>query len=282
MHRGTEPLIFFSDLDGTFLDGRKELPRRNLAALDAIHEAGAQFVPCTGRSLTGIPEALLEHPAVRYAVSSNGATVTDLSTGEAICRRDLGHERARRLLHLIGDRDVTFDLFADGRVFDRRETYERLDEFADNPYQLKLMRSIRTPFDGDTEEFMASLGHIERVAYFWYDPADCAALLEAARGMPDVSVVRSVSNNIEVSDARATKGAALAWLCARLGIPRSRSVAFGDNINDISMLEAAGTGVAVANAEEETRRAADKACAANGEAGVGAYIMDVLGHRFAG
>lgn len=65
-------LIFFSDLDGTYLTSRKEIPAGNLAALDAIYEAGAQFVPCTGRSLAAIPKALLEHPAARYAVSANG------------------------------------------------------------------------------------------------------------------------------------------------------------------------------------------------------------------
>lgn len=279
MSQGTDPLIFFSDLDGTFLGAKKELLPGNLSALDTIHEAGMQFVPCTGRSLTGIPQELLEHPAVHYAVSANGAAITELATGEVIYRRDLGHERARALLHLIGDRDVTFDLFADGRVFDRRATYERLAEFTDDPYQLELMRSIRTPFDGDTEEFMEKLKHIERVAYFWYDPADCAALLEGARGVPEVSVVRSVANNIEVSDAHATKGEALTWLCAHLGVPRANAVAFGDNINDISMLEAAGTGVAVANAEDEVRAAADAVCSANSEAGIGAYTQQLLGRR---
>ena len=103
-------LIFFSDLDGTFLTSRKEVPEGNLAALDAIYEAGAQFVPCTGRSLTAIPKVLLKHPATRYAVSANGATVTDLSTGKAIHRCDLGHERTRMLLQFAEGRDVTFDL----------------------------------------------------------------------------------------------------------------------------------------------------------------------------
>lgn len=269
-------LIFFSDLDGTFLTSRKEIPEDNLAALDAVYETGAQFVPCTGRSLTGIPKALLEHPAVHYAVSANGATITDLSTGAAIRRRDLGHERTRSLLQLAHGRDVTFDLFADGRVFEHRKTYERLAEFADDPYQLELMRSIRTPFDGETETFMATLEHIERIAYFWYDPADCAALLDAVQQVPGISVVRSVSNNIEISDARATKGEALAWLCSHLGASRADAVAFGDNINDIPMIKAAGTGVAVANAEEETRAAADAVCAANNDAGVGAFIMQLL------
>ena len=94
--------------------------------------------------------------------------------------------------------------------------------------------------------------------------------------MPDISVVRSVSNSIEISDARATKGEALSWLCSHLGISRADAVAFGDNINDIPMIEAAGTGVAVANAEDETKGAADAVCGANNNAGVGTFIMQLL------
>ena len=114
------------------------------------------------------------------------------------------------------------------------------------------MRSIRTPFDGETEAFMTTLEHIERISYFWYDPADCAALLEAVQQVPDISVVRSVSNSIEISDARATKGEALScsartWHIAR----RRRSIRRQHQRHPDD--RAAGTGVAVANAEDETK-----------------------------
>ena len=82
--------------------------------------------------------------------------------------------------------------------------------------------------------------------------------------------------NLEVSDAAATKGTALTWLCAHVGEDIAGSVAFGDSINDLSMLEAAGCGVAMANAEPEVRAAADAVCATNDEAGVGRFIMTRL------
>ena len=66
------------------------------------------------------------------------------------------------------------------------------------------------------------------------------------------------------------------WLCAHLGIARERSYAFGDSINDLSMLGRAGTGVAMANAEAETKAAADVTYASNNDEGVARFILEKL------
>lgn len=269
-------MIFFSDLDGTFLNSKKEIGPANLAALDAIYKAGMQFVPCTGRAYTTIPAEILNHPATRYAIAANGATVVDLASSEVLRRCDLGHERAHALRAPCSGRDVTFDIFADGCVYLHRSIYNHLSDFVSDPYTLKGMLKMRTPYDDDTDAFLDTLEHVERIAYYWRDPADCEAILTAAAEVPEVSVVRSVVNDIEVSDVHATKGNALTWLCEHLGVPLDEAVAFGDHINDISMLEAAGTGVAVANAVDEAKSAADAVAGANDEDGPGLFIQQLL------
>ena len=70
-------------------------------------------------------------------------------------------------------------------------------------------------------------------------------------------VVRSQASYIEIADPRVSKSGALAWLCARLGVARERTVACGDGHNDVDMLRWAGLGVAVAEAAPEVRAAAD-------------------------
>ena len=87
-------MIVFSDLDGTFLTKEKQVTARNLEALDALASAGIPFVPCSGRALTGIAQPIIEHPATRYAITSNGAAVIDMHGREALHRVDLGAERA--------------------------------------------------------------------------------------------------------------------------------------------------------------------------------------------
>lgn len=270
-------MIVFSDLDGTFFDSHKRITPINRQALDELAARGIEFVPCSGRPLMGIVPEILQHPAVHYAVSANGALVSDLASGEALHRVDLGLERALWFFGLAQGHDVVFDFFADGHDYMLREQIERLPEFVSDPYVLGSMRSTRTPFEGDPVEFARSLGHIERVGVYWRDPADRDAIEEAVRCDQSVAVVRSYANNIEVSDRDATKGAALTWLCGHLGIPREDALGFGDNINDISMIKAAGTGVAVANAEPEVRAAADVVAMSNDDAGVGRFVLDRLG-----
>lgn len=274
-------MIFFSDLDGTFLDSRKHVPARSWEALDAIARASDLFVPCSGRPLAGIPHEILAHPAVRFAVSANGACVSELDPahpGAASARTLhtalLTRAHALACWELARDRDVTFDVFADGTCYLRRDLYERIDEFAGDPYMAQSMRDTRTPVDEDAPATIARVHQLERVSMYWHDPRDRAELTEALSAMEGIDLTRSYPMNIEVMEAGASKGAALAWLCGHLGIAVENAVAFGDNLNDLSMILAAGTGVAVANAEAEVRSSADAVCASNDEAGVGAFILE--------
>ena len=174
---------------------------------------------------------------------------------------------------------MTFDIFADGRCYLRRDLFERIDEFARDPYIARSMRDNRTPVDEQPPETLARVRTLERVSVYWRDPADRDAVLAGLARLQGIDVTRSYPMNIEVMDAAASKGSALGWLCDHLGIPRGHSLGFGDNLNDIPLIEAAGTGVAVANAEPEVRAAADVVCASNDEDGVGRFILDALAGR---
>ena len=66
------------DLDGTLLNEEKHITPRTLAALERAREQGVLLVPVTGRPAQGLPQAVLDLPGLRYAVTSNGATIRDL------------------------------------------------------------------------------------------------------------------------------------------------------------------------------------------------------------
>ena len=83
----------------------------------------------------------------------------------------------------------------------------------------------------------------------------------------------SLPANLEINAAGATKGAALTELCRMLDIPLEETAAFGDGTNDLSMLRAAGTGVAMANGDPAVLEAADLTAPTNQEDGV-ARILD--------
>jgi len=86
------------------------------------------------------------------------------------------------------------------------------------------------------------------------------------------SLTQSGEMNMEVIPADADKGSGLRMLSQRLGIRREEIMAVGDQLNDLPMLRYAGLGVAVANAPEMVRQAADAVTDRNDEDGVGKAI----------
>lgn len=269
-------MIFFSDLDGTLLTTQKTISPATWRALDAIAEKGDQFVPCSGRALTGIAPELLAHPAVNYAIGVNGAVVYRVETSKPLRRICLGRERALELYEIASQFDTRFDVFADGTCFTSQISYDRLPEFIDDEFILANMQSMRNPLDKTIPEIIQRVGALERISIFWKNPAERDELWSRAEQVEHVSVVRSLPQNIEISDADGTKGKALAWLCDHLGIPIEESVSFGDDLNDVSMLQEAGTGAAMANAKPEALAAAKIIVPSNDEDGVASYIMECL------
>ena len=94
---------------------------------------------------------------------------------------------------------------------------------------------------------------------------------------PELLASSSISNNIELNSVRAGKGNGLLALCEALGIAPEDCMSFGDESNDLPMLRAAGRGVAMGNASEALKAAADAVCESNEDAGVGREIRRALG-----
>lgn len=274
-------MIFFSDLDGTFVTSDKHITAENLRALDAVAARGFEFVPCTGRCASGVPKELLAHPAVRHVVAANGAVVN--AVGEdgsiepgALHRVDLGAERAQRLYELSRRFDMTFDVFADGNVYTERADYERIPEFVEDASTRKLVYALRTPVDEPMPAFLRRPAHVERISMSWKNAAEADAVRAEVARDPSLVCVSSTVFNLEISDAGGTKGTALSWLCGHLGVPVADAYAFGDNINDLSMIQAAGHGVAMANALPAVKAQANAVAGSCDESGVGRFIERVL------
>ena len=93
---------------------------------------------------------------------------------------------------------------------------------------------------------------------------------------PNVSVASTLATNVEITSGGADKGKALKALCGYLQIPIESTVAFGDGVNDMTLLSAAGYGVAVRNAMTEVFSAADAITDSNNNDGVARFIEQYL------
>ncbi len=280
-------MIVFADMDGTFLNSKKEVTEASWSMLDALAEHGFEFVPCTGRPLSGVFAPILAHPAVHYVVTANGASVyqlcdddpSDAERAERIYTKTLSRKVAHEVRRIARTHDVTFDIFADGACFLEHRMYERLDEFSGGDANIAAsLKRTRVPVDEDPDVTIDRVANLERVALYWHNPIDRDEIAAGLESVDDIEITRSYPMNIEVMGAGVSKGTALTWLCDHLDTPIADSVGFGDNINDVSMIELAGTGVAMCNGEPEDRAAADVITDwDNDHDGVAKTVMGMLG-----
>ena len=246
------------DLDGTLLDSEKRLPRPNLDALTRAHRAGAYIVPATGRFFAAMPEVIRALPFLRYAITINGARVSNADDSEVLYTADLPLAQALEIMRWLDTLPVIYDCYMDNAGWMTESMQRRAERFAPDRHYLKMLRELRTPVP-ELKDFIAGRGHdIQKIQFFTNDLTLRADVLEScAARFPGTVASASCPNNVEINCAAATKGEALLGLCRALSIDPAETMAFGDGLNDISMLRAAGVGVAMGNASQEVKAAAD-------------------------
>jgi Cof subfamily protein (haloacid dehalogenase superfamily) len=274
-------LLLAFDLDGTLFDDDKSIPAENLRALEAAADRGHVLVPATGRMAPGIPENVRSLPFCRYYIVSNGAGVYDAREDKVLLRAEIPAELAIRCCEHMDTLPVVYDCYQNDRGWMTRSMYEGCEDyFLFEPHMYRMVKLLRIP----VEELKATLrarGEPVQKMQMFFRPRDLALrereLERFPELFPELCGTSSVSNNIEINSARAGKGKALLALADRLGIPAADTVAFGDGTNDREMLEMAGLGVAMANADPKLKAAADEITASNNDAGVGKTIFRLLG-----
>ena len=261
--------LILLDLDGTLLDSSKNLPGENRKALEQAAARGVHIVPASGRLYGGMPECIRALPFVRYAVGSNGAQIYDARTEKVLHRAEIPFNLAVRVFDYLDTLPVIYDCYLDGSGWIDSAQYAHIDEFIADPATNRMAKTLRKPVD-NFRSFIAAQGRsLQKIQMFFKDMDRRALELERlAELFPELVVSSSIYNNIEMNIQSATKGEALRFLCRHLGIDVCDTMAFGDKSNDLPMIQAAGLGVAMANADEELLAEADYITDTNDRNGV--------------
>ena len=272
-------LIAF-DLDGTLLDDRKNLPSENLDALQAAAAAGVMLVPATGRILKGLPDGFVNPGLFRYFIFANGAEIYDLQEERCLHRAGIEPALAAEVCRYMDALPVLYDCYRDGMGYMTAWMYEQApDYFGPEPEILKLVKSLRRPVPELKEDILRENRPLEKLQMY-FRPENMDERERQLKALPErfpaLKASSSLKNNIEINSVSAGKGRALRRLCELLALRPEESAAFGDGLNDIEMLEAAGIGCAMANAGAAVRAAADRIVESNNDAGVGKAIFRIL------
>jgi Cof subfamily protein (haloacid dehalogenase superfamily) len=256
--------LIASDLDGTLLRSDDSVSQRTLAALARTVAADIRFVLVSARSADWLAPEATRLGLGAIVICNNGALVYDIERGRALIHRPLEPETAR---DLVG----SLRRAAPGVAFG----CDRLSGFTAEPAYRPLHRAPDSIPRADLPALLAEPITKLLLQHPDLPQADLHRLVSEL-GDGKIEACYSGAGLIEVSAAGVTKGSALAELCAELEIERDAVIAFGDMLNDISMLEWAGRGIAVANAHAEVLAAADEITASNDEDGVALVLETVL------
>jgi len=237
------------DVDGTLLDTRGHLPQANIDAIADAVRAGIHIALVTGRSYPFARPIAQPLPSSITLIVSNGAVERGMD-GSRFAQRLLDRGIARAVLESTKPfrhaAALVFDRDADRQVMFETMDWEhpgRKAYWARNqsliaqsvPLEDALVEDpIQVMFNGGVEAMRSLVG-----------------ALQAEAGAFAVSLTEYVHRDfslIDVTAPSATKGRALAWRAAQLGLTRDEVMAVGDNFNDLEMLEFAGLPVVMANA----------------------------------
>ena len=257
------------DVDGTLLDPAHALTARTRAALQSAQRRGARICLATGKLLVSVRPLLADLAVGGVHITCNGAALMDAATGAPIASWPLSGAQTAEALAAIRACAPEMGI----------AWYTTDAIYTDAP---------RGPLDTTLAAYHEpALRHVARLDSSLPPPlkflmtGDHASLLALLNGLRDrigatLTVTRTTSEFVEVMAPGVSKGVALHELIARLGVPREAVVAFGDGENDIPLLEAAGLGIAMANAMPALLPYAAETTLSNAEDGV-AVALERLG-----
>lgn len=258
------------DMDGTCLNNKHRISGKTMTALQEAATAGIEIVPTTGSALSCLPHQLRNCKYIRYVISSNGAVVSDLHTGQMIFKEMIPCDTASTILDACGKAGVGITAHIKNESIVEGKVLAALGRLSYGPDASRniCVQSISKHLEERRED-------IEEIQLFLFSHDSSDKVLEILKGYKGITAV-AAPKYIEIFSENATKGNAVAALCAHLGIRTDQVACIGDGENDLSMFEKCGMTFAMANGIPKLKNAADHIVPSNNKHGVAVAIQEYL------
>ncbi len=251
------------DIDGTLLNNKDQLTEGTKLAIKHAVEKGLIFTIASGRPIQGVEYLIemldLDLPFITY----NGAMVVMGKSKEILYEQKLSAKDVKDIL-LLGEKyGLTVMAWKDNGLY-ATEINERVEQY-------KKISKVEPVLITDVDAFSKD----GCTKMLWYDEVEKIRELQNEIGpmlSDNVNFHTSRPYFLEFVDKKASKAIAMDRLGAHFGVQQGEMIAVGDGLNDLSMIEYAGLGVAMANAEEPVKEKADYITLSNDEDGVAHVI----------
>lgn len=256
------------DLDGTLLNSKKEISKRNKEVILKAAKAGVVIILASGRPVPGVKK-IAKHLHLEefggYILSYNGGMIINCKTGEVIRRETIPEKYYADIVHCANKYNVTTLTYDSNGIItnDENDKYVHIESQINNiPIREVFHLEEEAQLDPPVK-FLCTGDHKELKKVQ-------AKLDEKLQGA--VNVFFSEPFFLEIMPQGIEKASSLEILLRSLGIDKKYLIACGDGYNDIPMMRYAGLAVAMDNAQEETKEWADYIAPTNDADGVAVAI----------
>lgn len=244
----------FLDMDGTTLDDGSQISGENIEALKKAVEAGHEVVVTTGRPAASAKMLLktygLDKIGCRYVIAFNGGMVLDCGTGETLFSQTIPLTWLRELAVEARKSKIYFQTYEGNAVLTEKDDENLAHYVKKTGMPVKMVRDLAEEIrEEPCKALLIDVHDQKRIEAF------CCRMAEWSKDKVDMYF--SCAEYMEIVPKGICKGNALRAFCKKQGIPLRNAIAVGDENNDLSMIQAAGTGCAVANALDHVKAEAD-------------------------
>ncbi len=243
--------MIVTDLDGTLLNSRSALSQKTIHTIERLKKENKIIVIASGRTYAEIvrltkPLDLLSYNKA-YFICYNGVLTVKTHPFTVLMKITLKKEDIKQIIYSLKDQQIKYHIFGENRLFLSNDIKYTLEDH--QPKEVEIKKINVDEYDQEDDIYKLLI----------YD--EKTKLDHVKTNIPDFissnySVVKSSDQLLEIFHKEGSKGHALIYLSNLLSIPQEEIIAFGDEENDISMIEFAGLGVAVSNAKKEVISAA--------------------------
>ena len=256
------------DLDGTTLNDDRVISERNREAMARASAQGVNIVIATGRPLGALPQDVFDVEGIRYALTSNGASITDIRENRTFYENCLSSTAVEAAVDLLQRHDYVLETFVRGIAYIEEWYYEEVKRTGQCFRNAEYILATRKPVEDIYAFMLENREHLENINVNFEDLSEKPGMHEKLLRLPETTITSSFDHNLEIGGETTSKAEALRQMGRLLGIDREEMMAVGDSPNDMAMLKEAGMPVAVGNAKDEVKDIAAYVAPTNHEDGV--------------
>jgi len=253
------------------MNTKRELDNRIIEAIRQYEKLGGTFILATGRTMLTAHEVVNNIGLSTPVISGNGSVI-QYPSGEILLCHMIQKEASLSLTEYVVFKGFDFVAFTKEAIW--YPYYSIRVDFIKKRNAEKDKQVIPLVEFSKIDE----LPHGEIIKFFVWNMNEIIAneIESNCNSSKTMNFVQSVRGALDIDPIQATKGNGVRFLADYLNMQLEHTAAFGDNINDLDMLQSVGYPIAVANAEEELKQAAWRICPSNDECGVAVMLEEFM------